>query len=110
MWNEPEKAQALGKEKASLEVIVETIGKLEDGTDDVEGLVELAVEAEDQETFEEAQAELEELNAHLEKLEFRRMFSGDQDANDAYLDLQAGSGGTEAQDWCNMLLRRGERL
>ncbi|MEM0516689.1 peptide chain release factor 2 [Pseudoalteromonas sp. YIC-827] len=105
VWNEPERAQGLGKEKSSLEAIVETIKKLETGTDDVEGLVELAVEAEDEETFAEAQSELEDLNAHLEQLEFRRMFSGDQDSNDAYLDLQAGSGGTEAQDWCNMLLR-----
>ncbi|WP_105200826.1 MULTISPECIES: peptide chain release factor 2 [unclassified Pseudoalteromonas] len=105
VWNEPERAQGLGKEKSSLEAIVETIEKLETGTDDVEGLVELAVEAEDEETFAEAQSELEDLNAHLEQLEFRRMFSGDQDSNDAYLDLQAGSGGTEAQDWCNMLLR-----
>ncbi len=68
-------------------------------------MVELAVEAEDEETFVEAQAELEELNSHLETLEFRRMFSGPHDASEAYLDLQAGSGGTEAQDWCNMLLR-----
>ncbi len=105
VWNEPERAQALGKEKSSLEAIVETIEKLDSGTDDVEGLVELAVEAEDEETFVEAQTELADLNSHLETLEFRRMFSGDQDSNDAYLDLQAGSGGTEAQDWCNMLLR-----
>ena len=75
------------------------------GTDDVEGLVELAVEAEDQDTFDEAQSELADLNQQLEGLEFRRMFSGSHDSNDAYLDLQSGSGGTEAQDWCNILLR-----
>ena len=105
MWNEPERAQALGREKSALEAIVETIDNLVSGTEDVEGLVELAVEAEDEETFAEAEAELGDLNAQLEKLEFRRMFSGDHDQNDAYLDLQSGSGGTEAQDWCNMLLR-----
>ena len=105
VWNEPEKAQALGKEKSNLEVIVETIDNLVAGADDVEGLVELAVEAEDEETFQEAEAEVDGLVTQLEKLEFRRMFSGDQDANDAYIDLQSGSGGTEAQDWCNMLLR-----
>ncbi len=73
--------------------------------DDVEGLLELAVEAEDQETFDEANGELAELLKKLEELEFRRMFSGPNDANDCYLDIQSGSGGTEAQDWANMLLR-----
>ncbi len=105
VWNEPGKAQALGKEKSSLELIVNTIEELKSGCDDVEGLVELAVEAEDQETFDEAQGEADELVAKLETLEFRRMFSGSQDANDAYIDIQAGSGGTEAQDWASMLQR-----
>ncbi len=105
MWNEPDKAQALGKEKVALEQIVETIHNLDQGTDDVEGLVELAVEAEDEETFEEAQSELNSLLEALEKLEFRRMFSGPNDENDCYIDIQSGSGGTEAQDWANMLLR-----
>ncbi|WP_269517779.1 peptide chain release factor 2 [Alteromonas sp. BMJM2] len=105
VWNEPDKAQALGKEKVALEQIVETIHNLDQGTEDVEGLVELAVEAEDEETFEEAQNELNSLIEALEKLEFRRMFSGPNDANDCYIDIQSGSGGTEAQDWANMLLR-----
>jgi peptide chain release factor 2 len=105
VWNDPEKAQNLGKERATLEAIVNTIDQLDQGCEDVEGLIELAIEAEDQETFEEAQSELDELTSKLEVLEFRRMFAGPQDANDAYIDLQAGSGGTEAQDWCNMLLR-----
>ncbi|AUJ70861.1 Peptide chain release factor 2 [Pseudoalteromonas sp. NC201] len=86
-------------------MIVETIDNLVAGADDAEGLVELAVEAEDEETFTEAEQEVNGLVEQLEKLEFRRMFSGEQDANDAYIDLQSGSGGTEAQDWCNMLLR-----
>jgi peptide chain release factor 2 len=73
--------------------------------DDVEGLLELAIEAEDQETFDEIEPELAELEAKLEKLEFRRMFSGDHDASDCYIDLQSGSGGTEAQDWTSMMLR-----
>ncbi len=105
VWNEPERAQALGKEKVALELVVETIVQLEAGAEDVEGLVELAVEAEDQETFDEAESELAELVKKLEVLEFRRMFSGPNDANDGYLDIQSGSGGTEAQDWANMLLR-----
>ena len=105
MWNEPERAQALGKERASLEAVVETIDQLDQGMDDVEGLLELAVEAEDQETFDEIEPELAELEVKLEKLEFRRMFSGDHDASDCYIDLQSGSGGTEAQDWTSMMLR-----
>lgn len=105
VWNNPENAQALGKEKVALETVVETIVNLEKGADDVEGLLELAIEAEDEETFVEAQGELNGLVEQLELLEFRRMFSGPNDQNDCYLDIQAGSGGTEAQDWANMLLR-----
>lgn len=105
VWNDPENAQKLGKEKVALEQVVETIITLEQGVEDVEGLVELAVEAEDEETLEEADSELQELLKALELLEFRRMFSGAHDNSDAYLDIQSGSGGTEAQDWANMLLR-----
>ena len=105
MWNEPERAQALGKERSALEVVVNTIDELDQGLEDVEGLLELAVEADDEETFNEAVAELSALEAKLAKLEFRRMFSGPNDSSDCYLDLQAGSGGTEAQDWASMLLR-----
>ncbi|WP_156904803.1 peptide chain release factor 2 [Ferrimonas senticii] len=105
VWNEPERAQALGRERAGLEAVVKTIDDLLQGLEDVAELLELAVEEEDQDSFDEAQAELDDLGAKLENLEFRRMFSGAHDSNDAYLDLQAGSGGTEAQDWCSMLLR-----
>ncbi|EJL6375799.1 peptide chain release factor 2 [Vibrio cholerae] len=105
VWTQPERAQALGKERSALEAVVDTIDQLDRGVDDVEGLLELAIEAEDQETFDEIGPELDELEAKLEQLEFRRMFSGDHDCSDCYLDLQAGSGGTEAQDWTSMLLR-----
>lgn len=105
VWNTPEKAQALGKERVSLELVVNTIKALEQGVEDVEGLIELAVEAEDEQTFNEAQAEADILEKKLAELEFRRMFSGAHDAADCYVDLQAGSGGTEAQDWTEMLLR-----
>lgn len=84
---------------------METIDQLEQGGEDVAGLLELAVEADDEETFNEAVAELDQLSAKLEQLEFRRMFSGEYDSADCYLDIQAGSGGTEAQDWASMLLR-----
>lgn len=75
------------------------------GLEDVSGLLELAVEAEDEETFNEAVAELDGLDKKLAELEFRRMFSGEYDSADCYMDIQAGSGGTEAQDWASMLLR-----
>ncbi|OCF96918.1 peptide chain release factor 2 [Gilliamella sp. wkB308] len=82
-----------------------TIDSLTQGLDDVEGLLELAIEADDQDTFNEANLELEQLEKKLAGLEFRRMFSGDYDSADCYLDIQSGSGGTEAQDWAEMLLR-----
>ncbi|MFT4464691.1 MAG: peptide chain release factor 2 [Sodalis sp. (in: enterobacteria)] len=105
VWNEPERAQALGKERSSLEAIVETIDKLTQGVEDVSGLLDLAVEEDDEETFLEAQSELDGLEAKVGQLEFRRMFSGEYDSADCYVDIQAGSGGTEAQDWASMLLR-----
>ncbi|WDE12798.1 peptide chain release factor 2 [Thalassomonas haliotis] len=105
VWNEPERAQALGKERASLEAIVETIDELDSGCEDIEGLIELAVDEEDQETFDDAQAEADGMDEKLQKLEFRRMFSGENDPADCYLDIQSGSGGTEAQDWASMLMR-----
>ncbi len=78
---------------------------MDSGLEDIEGLVELAVEEDDEETFNDASTELEDLEKRLEELEFRRMFSGPHDASDCYLDIQSGSGGTEAQDWANMILR-----
>ncbi|GAA3546390.1 peptide chain release factor 2 [Zobellella aerophila] len=105
MWNQPERAQALGKERASLDAVIGTLDELEQGIEDIGGLVELAVEEEDEATFEESKADLATLEKKLADLEFRRMFSGEHDAADCYLDLQSGSGGTEAQDWCNMVLR-----
>ncbi len=105
IWNDPERAQALGKERSSLEVVVDTITSMHSGCEDVEGLVELAVEENDADTFADAEAEINALEASLEKLEFRRMFSGEQDENNCYLDIQSGSGGTEAQDWAEMLMR-----
>ncbi|MDN4628294.1 MULTISPECIES: peptide chain release factor 2 [Erwinia] len=105
VWNEPERAQALGKERSALEAVVETLDQLSQGLEDVAGLLELAVEADDEETFNEAVAELDGLDKKLADLEFRRMFSGEYDGADCYIDIQAGSGGTEAQDWASMLVR-----
>ncbi|MGQ4878357.1 peptide chain release factor 2 [Billgrantia sp. LNSP4103-1] len=105
VWNDPDYAQKLGKERASLEAIVETIDELDQGLADSRDLLELAEMEADEDTVAEVRKELDGLKESLAKLEFRRMFSGEMDANNAYLDIQAGSGGTEAQDWANMLLR-----
>lgn len=105
VWNEPARAQALGKERSNLEVVVSTIDKLDDGLDDAEELLMMAVDEDDQDSVNELINELDDLDKHLQKLEFRRMFSGEMDAENAYIDIQSGSGGTEAQDWADMLLR-----
>ncbi|MEH6490848.1 peptide chain release factor 2 [Halopseudomonas sp.] len=105
VWNEPERAQSLGRERAQLAQIVETLDQMSSGLADASDLLEMAAEEEDQGAVDDVVVELERLQVALEKLEFRRMFSGEMDASNCYLDIQAGSGGTEAQDWANMLLR-----
>lgn len=105
VWNEPARAQALGKELSALELVVETISALDAGCEEIQMLVDMAVEEGDQDSFDEAVSEADELEKKLAVLEFRRMFSGQNDACSCYLDIQSGSGGTEAQDWANMLLR-----
>ena len=82
-----------------------TIGTLDTGCDDASDLLDLAVEEDDEDTAQSVERDLASLEGRLEKLEFRRMFSGETDENNAYLDIQAGSGGTEAQDWAEMLMR-----
>jgi len=86
-------------------LVVNTIETLDAGCEDASDLLDLAVEEDDEETARSVEQDLVGLEAILEKLEFRRMFSGETDENNAYLDIQAGSGGTEAQDWAEMLLR-----
>lgn len=105
VWDDPDKAQALGRERASLEAVVNVIDEMDTGLADVDDLLTLAQEEDDADTVAEVEADLDKLNESLEKLEFRRMFSGDMDSHNAFLDIQAGSGGTEAQDWAEMLLR-----
>ena len=105
VWDKPEYAQALGKERSSLEAVVNTVEKMDSGITDIKELLILAQEESDEELFDAANKDLAQLLESLEVLEFRRMFSGEMDAENAYLDIQAGSGGTEAQDWAEMLLR-----
>lgn len=112
VWEQPERAQELGRERSSLEAVVKTIDTMTTGLSDLTELLEMAVEEEDEDTFAEVESEIDGLSEHLAKLEFRRMFSGEMDANNAFLEIQSGSGGTEAQDWaemvCRMYLRWGE--
>jgi len=112
IWNKPEQAQALGKERGQLELVVNTINELEQGLADAQELLTLAVEEEDEETVTTVVQDLQFLEKQVADLEFRRMFSGEMDANNAFLDIQSGSGGTEAQDWASiierMFLRWGE--
>jgi peptide chain release factor 2 len=105
VWSEPERAQALGRERAELENVVATLDRVARGLVDGEELIELAAEESDEATLSDVVAEIDRIEAEVAKLEFRRMFAGDLDQANAFLDVQAGSGGTEAQDWAEMLLR-----
>lgn len=95
----------MGRERAKLEQVVDTIRSLDTGLGDAAGLLDLAEEEGDEGTVEGVVADLDRLEERLAALEFRRMFSGEMDPNNAFMDIQAGSGGTEAQDWADMLLR-----
>ena len=105
IWNDPARAQALGKERATLEAVVVGLDELRDGLNEARDLLEMAAEEEDDETVDAVVADLDRLEKRVADLEFRRMFSGEMDANNAFVDIQAGSGGTEAQDWAEMILR-----
>jgi peptide chain release factor 2 len=105
VWNEPERAQELGRERARLEEVVLTLNNLTQALLDADELLEMAAAESDQETLDVIEADLATLERDISGLEFRRMFSGEMDESSAFLDIQAGSGGTEAQDWAEMLLR-----
>ena len=105
IWNNPEEAQKLGQERTQLEVIVNTLSSLFNGLDDALDLLQMGAEEDDQETVDSVVADIDEFEEQVAKLEFRRMFSGEMDQNNAFMDIQSGSGGTEAQDWAEMILR-----
>ena len=105
VWDNPQKAQQLGRERSALEAVVGVSDRLALGTSDTRDLLELVIEDDDADTLVSVDSELSTLQQLLEQLEFRRMFSGEMDPNHAFLDIQSGSGGTEAQDWAEMLLR-----
>jgi peptide chain release factor 2 len=105
VWNDPARAQDLGKERAALELVVNTLEEMDSSLQDAADLLEMAVEEDDEETVDSVAADLAEFEKRVADLEFRRMFSGEMDPCNAFLDIQSGSGGTEAQDWAEMLLR-----
>ena len=113
IWDTPEKAQALSKERTQLEGVVSSLIRVRQGVEEAAELLQLAVEEDDEASVASVAADLARHESAIAAMEFRRMFSGEMDPSNAFLDIQAGSGGTEAQDWAAMLermyLRWGER-
>jgi peptide chain release factor 2 len=105
IWNDNERSQKLGKERRELEFVINNLLKIEQGLRDGRDLFEMAREENDDETLLSVEADSLELERIVEDMEFRRMFSNEMDSNNCFIDIQSGSGGTEAQDWASMLLR-----
>ena len=105
VWNDSERAQALGRERSMLDKTVNGIRDLKDGLAGAGELLELAEMEDDEETALAVVADVDRFEKGLDQLEFQRMFSGQMDSANAFVDIQAGAGGTEAQDWAEMLLR-----
>ena len=105
VWNDPERAQALGRERSMLDKTVNGIRDLKDGLAGADELLELAEMESDEDTALAVVADVDRFEKGVEQLEFTRMFSGKMDSHNAFVDIQAGAGGTEAQDWAEMLLR-----
>jgi len=105
IWDKPEHAQQLGKERAMLDRIVNGIRSLNDGLAGAEELLQLAAAESDEGTAQAVSDDVDSLAQKVEVLEFQRMFSGKMDSHNAFVDVQAGAGGTEAQDWAEILLR-----
>lgn len=106
VWSDQKRAQDLGKEKKSLEAIVHTLIKIDSELNDARDLFEMAREEKDEDTIVAIENDAQELLKLVEGMEFRRMFNNPMDANNCFIDIQAGAGGTEAQDWASMLLRQ----
>jgi len=105
IWSQPEKTQALGKERAQLEGVVAMMVALRKHLTDMDELYDMAFGENDTDMLASITLDGEQTTKKIETLEFQSMFSGEMDANAAYMDIQSGSGGTEAQDWAEMLLR-----
>lgn len=105
LWDDPDKAQALMRERTTLEQNLGHVDGLHQQLVDASDLIELAEAEGDEEVLGEAQAQLSELNTRTQRLQIESLLSGEADANDCYLEVNAGAGGTESQDWAQMLLR-----
>ena len=105
VWSNPEKAQSLGKERVQLDNLCETFSKSNSILSDAKELLEMAESENDVDIVNGLITDLDKTENLISKYEFERMFSGEMDRNSAYLDIQSGSGGTEAQDWAEMILR-----
>lgn len=105
IWEDQQAAQKLGQEKVVLERVVETLNDALTTTNDSSEMLELAAQENDQDLVGSIQSDLNRIETSVAALEFQRMFSGKMDSANAYIDIQSGSGGTEAQDWANMILR-----
>ncbi|MEO8507856.1 MAG: peptide chain release factor 2, partial [Betaproteobacteria bacterium] len=105
VWDSPERAQGLGKEKKELDQVVGKLTELDAGLADSRELFELARAEDDDATMIAVRDDIARLSAIVGDLEFRRMFNDPMDPANCFIDIQAGSGGTEAQDWASMLLR-----
>ena len=105
VWSDPARAQQLGKDKSTLETVVDGLATALQALDDATELLELAVAEDDAATVDEVVTDLDGVEETVATLEFHRMFSGEMDAKNAFLEIQSGAGGTEAQDWADMLLR-----
>ncbi|MDQ2917949.1 MAG: peptide chain release factor 2 [Pseudomonadota bacterium] len=105
VWDNAQRAQELGREKKQLDGVVHTLTGLQKGIDNSTELYDLAREESDDDTLLAVEADVQKLERSVGDLEFRRMFHHPLDPGNAFVDIQAGSGGTEAQDWASMLLR-----
>ena len=105
MWGDPERAQTLGRERVGLERVVDAVERTDAALAEAAELLELAAADADEDTALAVEEDVERLDAEVGRIEFRRMFSGAMDSHNAFLEVTAGSGGTEAQDWAAMLLR-----
>ncbi|WP_297917941.1 peptide chain release factor 2 [Metallibacterium sp.] len=105
IWDDPARAQELGRERARLAQIVEGLDAIGAGLNDAAELLDLAVADGDEASIKAVATDVDALAGRVGTLEFRRMFAGKMDSSNAFVDIQAGAGGTEAQDWAEMLLR-----
>ena len=105
IWDKPAEMRKINKEMALLDKAVGDWKGMNTRAEDAEVLLEMAVEAADEDTFQEAKTEINSLEALAGELEIKKMLGGELDANSAYLSINAGAGGTEAQDWAEMLFR-----